>query len=933
MQCAIKKTPLLLPKLLDLTCDKNTAYVDILNTEHKFSADSAPSGTDPKVIPVFGSVSSINNKKIVEQTFGLPFFRFKRGATANVTFSNKTGYSFDLHWHGLNISADIDGASGEVEFGVDTKIGTELVIPFPKFNNNSCMEWYHAHPMFISSLFVYGGVYGLVDIVEDNTKFLTDNFEYGNNHLMIAYQDLDLNPDGTMTNVNVYTFGRSCFGAINGTNCVNWYQSENVAYVENLYHITNKNLIKIDILNGTCSFRNIHVGVCDKNNNIKSFYLIQSDIGLRNPTLTKMVTLAPANRMSILVDLDDFKEHRAYLFFYNFDLTEILNMATPTTEYPNDPNLQITVPDIQNPNPTPFPTPIPSTSNGGTNLIYPVIPAIPQVVVTGINSAEPIPTTYTIKRVIELQYKKKHDKCDKENKQHRLSCSSIVKAIRKVVFGDKYEVYKNIIKINNFELDRSIGINYISLLNKKYFYNVPEVGNVPTRNFALFGDDLENYNDVGGDPNGSTECVNGSLRLFTDMWNSDELDFSYALTQYNLNVNNFKPSILPSCLFKIFPTNTEYINLKMCENDTLTVQLYTNSITYDDNQSIPIVSVTIIFPKTDKPLNITQWIDLVNTTFNNTIVKINNLDVALGTILQLDWTFFPYKISYITNKSTYIKTVAMKTINNSQYYVKFIGKWQLLQFFGKPLTAMMMQMDMNMNSNTNTTTEKDDKLVFVCSQGKGDRCTCVKKSTLDDQLKNDINTNNRMRMNAGIGMDQFNDNYNMDIQQVYAGFATNDPNTQIITYDDNSMMIIPPNITYLGFIDGFQSDSLMNFSTKLDSSEKWLYHNLDTTDSHPFHFHLTSGFVDAFDNDNTAGLVSVKNNHFPYLYSRDTYGIGPQQNISYYLKFSNYVSEDSYLDPQIKYLGYMYHCHYMVHHDMNMMGQYFVFKDRNEYFG
>ena len=46
--------------------------------------------------------------------------------------------------------------------------------------------------------------------------------------------------------------------------------------------------------------------------------------------------------------------------------------------------------------------------------------------------------------------------------------TDIVKEIRKVVFGDNYDLYKNIIKMNNFELDKSVGLNYLSLLNKKY---------------------------------------------------------------------------------------------------------------------------------------------------------------------------------------------------------------------------------------------------------------------------------------------------------------------------------------------------------------------------------------------------------------------------------------------------------------------------------
>lgn len=38
----------------------------------------------------------------------------------------------------------------------------------------------------------------------------------------------------------------------------------------------------------------------------------------------------------------------------------------------------------------------------------------------------------------------------------------------------------------------------------------------------------------------------------------------------------------------------------------------------------------------------------------------------------------------------------------------------------------------------------------------------------------------------------------------------------------------------------------MNFRVKENSSELWIYNNLDNQDSHPFHFHMTSGFVRFF---------------------------------------------------------------------------------------
>jgi DNA-binding beta-propeller fold protein YncE len=141
------------------------------------------------------------------------------------------------------------------------------------------------------------------------------------------------------------------------------------------------------------------------------------------------------------------------------------------------------------------------------------------------------------------------------------------------------------------------------------------------------------------------------------------------------------------------------------------------------------------------------------------------------------------------------------------------------------------------------------------------------------------------------------------------------------------------NGTWKGFVDGFQNDNFFNFSVEQETSEKWLYRNWDAQDSHPFHFHLTSGYTDVNDPYNTLPLVSNNNYLVQYTYTKDTYSIGSQTQLSWYLKFNNYngtsYPDANYpLDPSgngvIGNLGYMYHCHFMTHHDMMMMGQYFV---------
>ena len=127
---------------------------------------------------------------------------------------------------------------------------------------------------------------------------------------------------------------------------------------------------------------------------------------------------------------------------------------------------------------------------------------------------------------------------------------------------------------------------------------------------------------------------------------------------------------------------------------------------------------------------------------------------------------------------------------------------------------------------------------------------------------------------------------------------------------------LEPTELYKGYIDGLLNDNLFNFAVEQEYSEKWIYINLDNQDAHPFHFHMTSAFVvkDLTSNCLDKNLDSLE-------YSKDTYAIPPQQKIEMYIKFPY---RNSY-EGQIKYLGYMYHCHFMTHHDMSMMGQFFIY--------
>ena len=72
------------------------------------------------------------------------------------------------------------------------------------------------------------------------------------------------------------------------------------------------------------------------------------------------------------------------------------------------------------------------------------------------------------------------------------SLAKVIRMIREVVFGrENYCKWKALLNTPNFEYNS--GMNYVKLLNPKYFYNLPDLSlSVPMRNYILFGDDGEN---------------------------------------------------------------------------------------------------------------------------------------------------------------------------------------------------------------------------------------------------------------------------------------------------------------------------------------------------------------------------------------------------------------------------------------------------------
>lgn len=426
-----------------------------------------------------------------------------------------------------------------------------------------------------------------------------------------------------------------------------------------------------------------------------------------------MSFLPVGGRSSILIDLNNFKNKNAYIFFYDYDLTEIFNSTVDNSI------IKGTIPNFEYKSQTIYPTPIPNSEQ--TNLNYPIISQNNPIEQILLNGTILKPKTKNIKPFLKIIYKPDSN-CDSNCESNydykkyfnelifgkydnKITLDYCVERIKKTIFGDNYYKYNKIITKPYFEYNQII--NYIGLLNKKYFYNIPQINiNIPKRNFLLFPETNINASS-SGNPNGVSEYIESSNRIMCDLWNSNELDLNYALEQYNKNPNNFKPTVLPTSKFKIYKTNDDYSNTAMISNDTIQIDFFIDPIAYGDIITKPFISIPVIFEPTNF-MNIQEWINFANKTFQN--IKSNEFNINefqnyqnLGDILILDWSFFPYQYPFTNEKIIYIKTAIIKISNNSPYYIRIKGRWPILQFFGKSLSGKVLTKPNQINKlNSNT---------------------------------------------------------------------------------------------------------------------------------------------------------------------------------------------------------------------------------------
>ena len=911
----------ILPRLDLVDSAEKSITIKVKKSTHKFSRNALASGNGN--VNIFGSESynTINgqNYNFINMEYTLPIIRIKSDCSYNMNIVNNTEYYFNFHWHGLTVYPEEDGALLVLAFGPGTpsmnfRITGTLV-------NNSAITLNHTHNMDMASTFLYSGLLNFINIEDDISAPVDNLFNYNeanSNFIQMVYQDIDLNNDGTLNQDKLYDFSwRANYGAINGTSCINWLDNNN-KFVDTLYYESNKNVVKVTLLNASCSYRNIYLGVCDNNNNIQNFYLVQTDQGYRNPTLVNICSFSIANRNSIMFDLNDFPNNEAYLFLYNYDLT-------------NNP-----------------------IKNNGIKPFLKIYNKIPQIIPYNVY----LPVNNQLKRYLK-------GKCPNSNvinasqcfysgnssKNFNMNLQNIIRQIRTIVFGNKPLVIDYAEQHPNFELD--VNINYLTLLNRNYFHKLPNLINTPpTRKIIGW------YDTLNSKDNGSTDYItDGQNRYMIDIFNSDEK----ALYEEN------PTSILPTCLFKIIDNPNNYVSYEMITNNKLIVILY-NSI-----YKVKLQTIQITFDKnTDKlPYNINEWVDIVNTKFHSTSVNISSKPSysKLSDILTYSYEIVEYAVPYFESSSSeIIHTIKIKNTNKtSDLIIELVGPLTLLNFFGKPFMGMPMSTHSKFSSNNKSfkkinnktninscysskqmkknvesccSSKKVEKNVESCCSSKKveknvESC-CSSKQIIEkcdtcDCVNGGI-CNCGDNCNCGDGCccheDHMDNNSSLKQSMAMSGDASG--NTQYADSSGNFTLKIEPNTIYYGFTDGYMNENYSNFTVLKGSTEELYYCNLDTAITHPLHFHLSAFYFNPQNLNNSPDVPynnqpnknTVYNDYNQNLYSKDVVIVPPQQKLNYYIKYV-YSSDNE------PYLGYMFHCHLMAHHDMAMMGQFYVLNENN----
>ena len=208
-----------------------------------------------------------------------PTIRANSGINTNINFQNSLSEKTNIHWHGLKISANMDGHPQAL-----VNPGNSFNYQFT-INQRAALCWYHPHPDEATGRQAFQGLAGLFIINDAEEAAL--NLPSGSYEIPMVIQDKRLNSSGITYNPSM---GEVMSGYMGETIIVNGEASPYTEVASRYY--------RFRILNGS----NARIYNLAFSNN-SDFIIIGNDGGLlKNPLAIKSILLAPGERLDVLVN-------------------------------------------------------------------------------------------------------------------------------------------------------------------------------------------------------------------------------------------------------------------------------------------------------------------------------------------------------------------------------------------------------------------------------------------------------------------------------------------------------------------------------------------------------------------------------------------------------------------------------------------------------
>jgi blue copper oxidase len=209
-----------------------------------------------------------------------PTIRIKKGNTLNINFTNGLTELSNIHWHGLNVPADMDGHPKDA-----VPAGMSKRYTFPVVDRAGTY-WYHAHPDMRTGYQAYMGLAGVLIVSDDEEDAL--NLPDREFDIPLVLQDKRLDADNkilwdmTPDDIPPGYLGDTMF--VNGT--------------PDAYHEVGKALYRLRFVNAS-NARIYMIGFEDS----RTMHLIANDGGLLDkPYPMTEIKLSPGERVDVLVD-------------------------------------------------------------------------------------------------------------------------------------------------------------------------------------------------------------------------------------------------------------------------------------------------------------------------------------------------------------------------------------------------------------------------------------------------------------------------------------------------------------------------------------------------------------------------------------------------------------------------------------------------------